>query len=69
VTSFAPQLPRWGGHRRCTMARQERFRREVAYKVSGPAGKTRKLKYVDQMTVNGDKIFAFRSLRDKKKEK
>ena len=50
------------------MARQERFRRDVPYKVSGPAGKSRKMKYVDQFTVNGDKMFVFRALRKAKRK-
>ena len=48
------------------MARQARFRRDVSYKVSGPAGNSRKMKYVDQFTVNGDKMFVFRALRKAK---
>src|SRR2546425_10219542 len=65
VRSFCGIVMYRGGHQ---MARQERFRRDVPYKVSGPAGKSRKMKYVDQFTVNGDKMFVFRALRKAKRK-
>lgn len=54
--------------RRKVMARQKRFRRDVPYRISGPAGKSLKMVYVDQFTANGDKLYVFKPLRNTKRK-